>query len=79
MATIKDLHKAVEAVAPIHGVSREKINFKDDATPDQKAAAAEVLRTFDWQKEAPKPIAPLSDDEIRWVRDQMKARVDALR
>ena len=76
MATIKDLHKAIEAVAPIDGVSRNRIDFKEGATPEQRKAAATVLQSFDWTREAPKPIAPLTDDEIRWVRDQMKARVD---
>jgi len=54
MATIKDLHKAVEAVAPIHGVSRNRIDFKDTATAAQRAAAEQVLQSFDWAKESSK-------------------------
>lgn len=72
---IKLLHRAVAAVAPIHGVSRDRIDFKEDATQEQRKAAADVLQSFDWTKEATKPVAPLTDDEIIWVREQMKARV----
>jgi hypothetical protein len=49
------LHAAIEAVCPIDGVSigRQdekatwRIDFKDDATKEQRAAAASVIRSFD--------------------------------
>ena len=55
---IVKLSQAIAAVAPIHGVSvgqqndkaTWRIDFKDEATPEQRAAAAEVLTSFDAQK-----------------------------
>lgn len=62
MSIVIKLHAAVNAavgvVAPIYGVSigrkddkaTWRIDFKDEATPEQRAAAAEVLTSFDAQK-----------------------------
>jgi hypothetical protein len=54
MAQIADLDIAIKKVCPIHGVSgdiadlsRIRIDFKDEATREQRDAAREVLRTFD--------------------------------
>lgn len=66
---IVDLHNAVAAVCPIHGVSIGSesdpstwtIDFRDDASPAQRAAAAQVLAAFD----------PLSSEKAA-----AKARID---
>lgn len=79
MATIKDLHKAVAAVAPIHGVTKGRIDFKESATAAQREAAAEVLKSFDWSKESRTPIPQLTDEEILWVRQQREKAIDAVR
>lgn len=50
------LHNAIEAVAPIFGVSvptfgdptTVRIDFKDEATDDQKTSAQNILNSFDW-------------------------------
>lgn len=52
---ISNLHNAIAAVCPIHGVSIGSesepstwaIDFRDDASPAQRAAAAQVLAAFD--------------------------------
>lgn len=70
------LDKAINAVAPIHGISvrrdlppisgpiaplmfslpavglHVRIDFKHEATPEQRVAAEQVLYTFDWSDEA---------------------------
>lgn len=83
MSEMKDASRflaEVKKVCPVVGANTDgRIDFAPEATEQQKSAAREVAVSFDWAKEAPKPIAPLTDDEIRWVRDQMKAKVDALR
>lgn len=50
------LHNAIEAVAPIFGVSvpnfgdptTVRIDFKDEATDEQRKAAQAVLSAYDW-------------------------------
>lgn len=48
---ITRLHEAIEAVCPIHGVCLSppvRIDFKAEATPEQRALAATVLASFDF-------------------------------
>lgn len=53
-----DVHAAVAAVCPIHGVSigrwedksTWRIHFKEDATAEQRQAAKEVLQAFDMEE-----------------------------
>lgn len=52
MSTIRRLHSAIEAVCPIRGVSENRIDFDDSATEAQKAAALDVLSSFDWSDAA---------------------------
>lgn len=55
MNTTQALHEAIAAVCPIDGVSvgrwddrlMWRVNYKPEATPDQKAAAQTVVDTFD--------------------------------
>lgn len=54
-ATVQDLHDYIARIAPIEGVSvktwdvREtwRIDFKPEATPDQRDAATKALYAFD--------------------------------
>ena len=44
---ILDVHNAIAAVAPIHGISTDgRIDFKPEATQEQKDAALSVLATW---------------------------------
>lgn len=44
---VNEAHAVVEAVAPIHGVSSDgRIDFKDEATDTQRAAAKEALAAW---------------------------------
>lgn len=74
---IDEIHEAVEKICPIKSVRQKgeliELIFEDTASEQQKAVALSKLEDF---KSRP-PVArvlPLSDDEIRWVRDQMKAK-----
>lgn len=60
MNTVAHLDQAVKKVCPIHGVARlregtVRIDFKDEATPAQRAAAQAVVDAWDWD-------APIAED-----------------
>ena len=65
--TTSRLHDALEAVAPIDGVSINRwddrstwrIDFTDEATEEQKAAAQAALEAFDPTEPEPVPLSPL--------------------
>lgn len=57
MSTIIDLTNAIAAVCPIYGVSGDRaslrIDFRDEATPEQRAAAEAIAASFDWDAQSP--------------------------
>lgn len=57
--------------------SAGNVELEKDATDEQRASARAIARSFDFTAEKPQPIPPLNEDEIRWVRDQMKAKTNA--
>lgn len=43
------LHSAVEAAGiPIHGVFEDRIDYRDEATTEQRAAGDAILAAWDW-------------------------------
>lgn len=66
---------AISAVAPIHGVSignvddkkTWRIDFKDEATPEQRAAAQAVIEAFD-------PVAAVRPDYRQLRLEAYRAR-----
>ena len=66
-----ELHEKVSAAAPISGVSIGKkddkatwrIDFKPEATPEQRAAAQQVLQEFD-----PATISNVPSDDVSWLK-----------
>lgn len=74
MITAK-LDTAIRAVCPIHGVSigragnkaTWRIDFKEEATAEQRAAAQLVLQSFD-------PSAPSQEDYVAAVQAHLDAR-----
>src|SRR3990170_1192055 len=53
MSALQVLHTAIARVCPIDGVAETgRIDFPAEATPEQRAAAQEVLRTIDLSPEA---------------------------
>lgn len=44
-----DLHEVLMTVAPIDGVSSDgRIDFKQEATPEQRQAAQSIINSWDW-------------------------------
>lgn len=68
MSSLSRLHATVAAVCPIDGVSGGpggvRIDYRPEATPQQRAAADAVLAAFDWS-----PIA-----HAEWLEDQHPER-----
>lgn len=70
------LHDKVSEVAPITGVSLGKIDdkstwkiiFKPEATPEQRAAAAQIVREFDPAVDA---VAPKT--ELQQAKEEIEA------
>lgn len=88
MATRKptplDLHKAIEAVAPIEGVSRKgntaRIDYQEGATAKQRRAAEAILAAWDWQAEIEDP--PTDTERIAALEllvAKLQADIDALK
>lgn len=73
MDAIVRLTDAVSAVCPIHGIqggtqSTAQIDFKDEATTEQRAAAESVLAAFDWSDAA----------QVAWERKKRRDAAVAL-
>ncbi len=53
------LDQAIKTVCPIDGLSGDRngvrIDFRPEATDEQRAAAKDVLKSFDW--DAPEPVS----------------------
>lgn len=90
MLTIADLDAAIKAVCPIHGVSpREdgthRIDFRDDATQEQRLAAEYVVANFDWNAPRPWEMSAeefsdlFTDDELAAIQTSTNPHVIRLR
>ncbi len=81
MVNIIELHEALEAVCPIKGVSvgrvddksTWRINFSDEATEAQQAAAMAVCDGFTFSG-----AAPPQQRNVEQELDALKAQFDAL-
>jgi hypothetical protein len=77
---IAALDTAVKAVCPIHGVSfgrvgdkaTWRIDFKDEATAEQRAAAQDVLASFDPAAKTPEDLRLEADSAER-----LQAKLDS--
>lgn len=84
MNSTSTLHIALEDVAPIHGVSIQswddkstwRVDFKDEATKEQRDAAQAVVDDFD--PDDPKHQPEPERDLLAEV-DVLKAEVEALK
>ena len=66
------LHTLIEAVCPIHGVAGDqagvRIDFRDEATAQQRADAQTVVSSFDWSDAA----------HQQWLADRVPEKRDLL-
>ncbi|HEX7796065.1 MAG TPA: hypothetical protein VF456_17005 [Vicinamibacterales bacterium] len=65
---IDALDQAIKQVCPIHGIAMNdgrviRIDFADEATQDQRAAAQQVVETFDYS-EAAQAVSVVPVDEV---------------
>ncbi len=80
---IVQLDNAIKAVCPIDGISigrkdnkaTWRIDFKDEATPEQRTAAQAVMDAFVWdEKQQPQPTIA---DLVAILTPEQKATLDA--
>ena len=67
------LDAAIRAVCPIHGVAAgdpPRIDYRDEATAEQRAAAREVLRTFDRRPRRKRRLPAVARDLVAWINEK---------
>jgi len=84
---LAELDRLLKTVCPIHGVSGDRnslrIDFRDEATPEQRAAAEAIAASFDWDAQSP-PEQVTKRQLLHWlefdhgVADPEAAIVDAI-
>lgn len=90
MLTIADLDIAIKAVCPIDGVSGSpggsmRIDYRPEATSEQRSAAEAVLASFDWNASPPWEMSAeefsnlFSDDELAAIQTSTNPHVIRLR
>ena len=72
---LAQIHDELAKVAPIKSVRLKsgvaEIIFNDLATASERVAAYTLLKQI--EKNTSANASPLTDDEIRWVRDRMQS------
>ena len=68
---LSDLDAAIRVVCPIHGISAgdpPRIDYRDEATAEQRAAALEVVRTFDRRPRRKRPLVQVAQLLRDWAQ-----------
>lgn len=73
------LHQSVESVCPIDGIGGTnqlpRIDFKPEATPEQRAAAQAVVDSFDWSDAAQTAWEEAQKPERKTMRESAAAAI----
>lgn len=76
-----DVIAEIQKVCPVDGVtvrgSEIDIQFSANTTPEMKSVARALAASIDMVGTKAKRIEPLTDVEILWLREQMKAKTNA--
>lgn len=73
--SIKELHRAIEAVCPISGVNSSRIiSFKDEATQQQRDEAQAIAAAWDFDTPTPEEVAEQAEREaVKQLQSATKA------